>query len=374
VKVIDLLKKLKGQAIEEGNDEEVMFSKFKYWCSTSTDELKKAIEEEKQTIEVLEKKIEAYKKQKKELEEQIKELEKQLTEIEESAKKAKEADEKRTKLYTEEKADLESTISAVGEAIQALEEAGTKTESKLLQVQARAMVRQALALISTKTTDEQQSALTEFANADPERPEQLAAGDEAAHVDKYKFKSGNVIDLLKGLKLKFEDDLTAADTAETNAANEYALEKQARDAAQKAAEKSKTQKSEMLSETESSLADAEGDLKDEKADLKADKETLETTEKTCATRTEEWEVRSKTRTNEIEAIEAAIKILGKVTGVRTETPKNPVLPTSPIEFVQIDNPKDRAIKLIRAAAQTTHSKALEKLATQINAQSGKHFD
>lgn len=108
--------------------------------------------------------------------------------------------------------------------------------------------------------------------------------------------------------------------------------------------------------------------------MKADSETLETTETSCSTKTREWEARSETRKNELEAIKAAIKILGKVTGVRTEAPGNPVLPTSPINFLQIADPKTRAIQLIRAAAQTTHSKALERLAMQISAQSRGHFD
>jgi len=41
----------------------------------------------------------------------------------------------------------------------------------------------------------------------------LAEGDEAAHFDKYDFKSENVIELLKQLKLKFEDDKLAGTKA-----------------------------------------------------------------------------------------------------------------------------------------------------------------
>ena len=50
------------------------------------------------------------------------------------------------------------------------------------------------------------------------------------------------------MKLKFQDDLTAADAAETNGANSYAVEKEARDNAETAATKSKGAKSTSLSE------------------------------------------------------------------------------------------------------------------------------
>merc|ERR1711982_202007 len=72
-----------------------------------------------------------------------------------------------------------------------------------------------------------------------QKPDQLAEGDRAAHVKKYNFKSGNVIELLKELQRKFEDDLLASTKAETNAENSYELAKQARDAAHEAASKSK---------------------------------------------------------------------------------------------------------------------------------------
>merc|ERR1719178_273429 len=134
-----------------------------------------------------------------------------------------------------------------------------------------------------------------FVDADAGKPDQLADGDLNTHVKKYSFKSDNVIDLLKELKLKFEDDLTAADAAETNGANAYAVEKNARDAATDVAKKSNTQKKKNLAETKSSLGEAEGDLKNEEADLESDEKTLKETKETCKEKTEEWNERSETR-------------------------------------------------------------------------------
>merc|ERR1719191_1816438 len=89
-----------------------------------------------------------------------------------------------------------------------------------------------LSLVALKTDDRQRKTLEAFAEG---KPKQLAAGDEAAHVDKYNFKSENVIELLKELKTKFEDDQLAGTKAETNAVNAYNLAKRSRDNAIKAA-------------------------------------------------------------------------------------------------------------------------------------------
>ena len=88
----------------------------------------------------------------------------------------------------------------------------------------------------------------------------MAAGDAAAHVQEYNFKSDNIIELLKQLKLKFEDDLVAGDTAETNSLNGYALEKQARDAAIEAATTAKEEKATAKGDTEEALAEHKSTL------------------------------------------------------------------------------------------------------------------
>merc|ERR1712232_116851 len=114
-------------------------------------------------------------------------------------------------------------------------------------------VKMVLSLVGLKATEKQRPGLEKFAagNSAKPRPDQLAAGDLDAHVDKYDFKSENVIELLKQLKLKFEDDKLAGTKAETNALNAYELAKEARDNSIDAAEKAKEEKETQLKETES---------------------------------------------------------------------------------------------------------------------------
>jgi len=372
-KVINLLEDLKGKAIEEGKTEEVAFQKFQYWCTTSTDTLKKAIADEKETIDELEDKLAGLKKQKESLEEDIQTLEDQIAKLDATAKKAKEIRKDEADLYTKANDDLAKTIKGVEECIKALSGAESSTESLLL---AQKKVKMALSLISVKATREQRQRLQAFADQPKKRPDQLAAGDLDAHVDKYDFKSENVIELLKQLKMKFEDDKLAGTKAETNAVNAYKVAKEARDNARDAAQDSKKKKTKTLGSVEDDIADTNGKLKSENSDLEADSKTLKKTTDLCAEKTSEWETRSETRTLEIKAMDQAMKILSKSTGVRTEAPGNPVPPPSPV-FLQISDvsdPKMKAVALLKAAATDNHSRMLERLAVEVSTHLNGPFD
>lgn len=307
------------------------------------------------------------------MEDEIDELETEIGKMETAQGKADAEADKRKSLYEAEKGDLKDTISGIEGAITALKEAG-ETDSGLLQEKAQDSVRAALAFLSMKATDAQQHMLMDFVSADPD-----AMGDKAKHVKRYKFKSNSVIGLLKELKLKFENDLTAADAAETKAENAFQLEKKARDNAKAAANKAKDQKDANLGDVKSDLNDAETNLDNEKADLKADTETRDTTDEDCKTRQDQWDERSKVRDGEIAAITEGIKILAKVSGVRTKAPSNPVPPASPVDFLQVEardeqDPKAKAVNLLRQTAKEVHSKALERFALEISTHLTGPFD
>merc|ERR1719352_1414691 len=124
-------------------------------------------------------------------------------------------------LYETTSADLKATISAVEEAIKVISES---RGANLLQLTPK--VRRTLEMAEMLAPVESRGDLAALLQAPV-----MVSGDAAAHVKKYKFKSGNIIELLKQLKAKFEEDLLETDKAETNAENNYQL---AKDAAEKA--------------------------------------------------------------------------------------------------------------------------------------------
>merc|ERR1719160_1447419 len=78
-------------------------------------------------------------------------------------------------------------------------------------------------------------------------------------------------------------------------------------------------------------------------------------------------------------MDQAIKILAKSAGVRTEAPSNPIPPASPVSFLQLNgvrtnDPKMKAVVLLKDAAKDTNSRALERLAVEVAAHLTGPFD
>jgi len=363
------------KSIMEGKQEAEAYNKFAYWCSTSIDALKDAIADEKEKIAELDDLLAGKTKEKYSLEEDIKSLNEQLADMAASAKAAKDQRKEESDLYKKVLGDLKSTIQAVEDATKAMTSSEKSTEPGMLLAQRH--VKKVLALLSvdSSTTEAQLNTLRSFAGG---RPDQLAKGDLDKHVDVYEFKGGNVIELLKQLKAKFQGEKLAATKEETNALNSYELAKKALDNAIKAATLSKTRKNKTLGKVDNTITATEKALKSENANKKADSKSLSDTKEACQIKKGEWDERSTVRANEIDAMEIAQKILAKATGVRTEAPGNPVPPPSPVKFLQIAmsaaNPKMAAVLILREAAKSLHSKAMERLAVEVTAHLSGPFD
>jgi len=369
--VISMLEGLASNVEAEGKSEALSFQKFQYWCKNSGKTLSKAITEEKETIDSLESKIDAKTKAAAALEEQISKLEAQIGKLQVRGKESETARNSDNALYEESHTDKAATVEAMEQCITIMEE--SKDATSLVAAQKK--ITKVLALVETMS-DAQRDQLQTFASTDPEDVQ--AKGDDAAHVKKYNFKSGGIIELLKELKLKFEDEQTADEKAETNAVNSYNLAKDARDNAISAATDSKEEKTTLLGETNEELSAAESDLGDTKDELESDSNTLDSTDKQCSVKNSEWEERSEIRSGELAAMEAAIKILAKVGGVSTEAPSNPIPPASPMflqsSSVSSADPKMKAVEFLRQQSKVLHAKALDKLAQEIQAHLNGPFD
>jgi len=123
--------------------------------------------------------------------------------------------------------------------------------------------------------------------------------------------------------------------------------------------------------------------------LVTDSTSLDNTNNECNLKNEEWDQRSAVRNGEIEAIQMAQKILTKVTGVRNpdthEIASKSLIEsrariqqdtsfikaqTGVLSFLQVVDPKTKAVNLLREAAKSGHSKALQDLAEQLRTYEG----
>mmetsp|Transcript_16324 Transcript_16324/g.30107 ORF Transcript_16324/g.30107 Transcript_16324/m.30107 type:complete len:691 (+) Transcript_16324:51-2123(+) len=362
VKVIKLVEGLEAQALAEGEAEGLAYEKYVYQSGVNKATLTKAIDKEDTLIDSLSDSIDAKTKLIDALSDEIEALNEEYSQNEGSLSEQKSARKSQNDLYKKKSSDLKLTIDAIGQALVALQGAEKETESSLMQKKLK--VQKAMSLIQLSGT-------------------QLPSGDLAAHVDKYDFKSESVIELFKKLEEEFKAELLETETGETDSLNSYALSKKSLDNMQTAVDKSRNAKIAARTAAEKELNSDKAEKKATEADKKADTATLDSVKKASQTKKEEWEARSKTREAEVAAMDVAVKILSKATGVQTKPPANPVPPTSPLALLQVATAPEgdsrsqavsRAVNLLLTTAETEHSRMLKQIAVEVRAKLSAPYD
>merc|ERR1719333_1256101 len=325
----------------------------------------RAMKKEKKAIEELTDKIAGLAADIETTEEDIVALEAQLEVLDQQAERARAMRGDEHTLYEDDVENLDDTISATDQAIQVMEEEDQAARGVFLQK-------------SVRNRKESPEDLTKLdpSKGNPFKPKAKAF---SAH-------SGGVIETFKHLEEDWSVDKLSEEEQETNALNAYKLAKQARDNAIAAAESAKAQKESIKSDKESQKAQAESSKAEQENMLEGDTASLESTDSECKTKKAEWDERSKVRSGELEAMAMAKKILSKVTGVRNpdthDIPTKSLLESTTrveqdtsnseagLSFLQVVDPKVKAVNLLRKTATSLHNKALEKLAQQISTYDG----
>merc|ERR1719182_1128518 len=174
--------------------------------------------------------------------------------------------------------------------------------------------------------------------------------------------------------MEYEDDLVALDKSEAETKAAYDLADDAKKLAIQASTKSKETKEEVLGEKGQELSNTQSDLKEAQDALLADTTVLTETTTTCKKRADEYEQHQTTRAGETEAMQQAIEILEKVTGVRTPEDKG-ITPT----FVQLksirrhNDPRAAVAAVLRKAGSSKSAVALSKLADKIEKLGGQQM-
>merc|ERR1719146_635234 len=184
----------------------------------------------------------------------------------------------------------------------------------------------------------------------------------------YVAKGGDVTEILKKMLMEYEDDLVALDKSEAETKAAYDLADDAKKLAIAASTKSKETKEEVLGEKGQELSTTQSDLKEAQDALLADTTVLKETTTTCKKRGDEYEQHMTTRDGELAAMQQAIEILEKVTGVRTPEEKG-------VTFVQVGNvlksvrrhtdPRAAIVAVLRKVHRGKNTVALSKLADKI---------
>merc|ERR1719375_1197867 len=196
---------------------------------------------------------------------------------------------------------------------------------------------------------------TEQASSD----EDADTGAPAAAV--YEGHSDGIIGTLEGLLEKAEGQLDKARKTESTAAQNYQMLKQSLTDEMRFATKDMDKAKKGLSESQEKKATAEGGLEAASKDLAEDQSTKKTLHQDCMGAAEEFEIETKSRGEELNALATAKKVIKENTGGAAGQSYSFMQLTSGSDLATVE-----AVRFVRNLSRKTQAPALAQLASRMS--------
>merc|ERR1719353_2247446 len=358
--------------------EQKLYDKYACWCETTTARKADAIDDGKAVIGS-----------------EIAELEASIAEANEAMAKATKIREKENSDYQEEKAYMETTLTSLHAAIEVLGGAGTK---KMMLLKAASMVRTAI-LDSPKldalSADKLRLMKTFFEDPVAMIQEPVDYYDKKAQAKaSYSPQSATIMGILKDMYDTFGADLEKSNQEESDKQKSFEdlmaqKQKQVADWSAEVTDKEgqKAEKSTMLSENEELLAATQ-------AQLKIDEDFFATARDQCKAKSDEWDERSRLRTEQLDGIEKALAILtsdeARATFAASATRAQDTFGTEgeremestdvtkksvgDVDFLQMEMPREKAYRAIKKVIGHSKNLRLARIAVAVRTATQGHFD
>jgi hypothetical protein len=287
-KVVNLLQAMQKKVEAEGESEAKLYEKFMCYCKNGASDLEASIAAAEDKLASLPSEIKAAVAKLTQLKADVKQHKADKLAAKDAMAEATAIREKEAAAFAKEKTYYDSTITAITKAVAALEKG---VGAGFLQTKSARTLRAFVKGSDMEETDRQ--ILTSF----------LSGGEG------YAPQSGQIIGILKQMGDTMAADLASATATEEAAIKEYdelmAAKKEEVDALTASIES----KLKEIGETGIEVVEMKEDVDDTEKALAADKKFLAELEKGCATKTKEWEERSKIRAEELVALADTIKVL-----------------------------------------------------------------
>merc|ERR1719458_767543 len=246
--------------------------------------------------------------------------------------------EKEAAVFASYKAESDATISAIVKAVAALEKG---MGAGFLQTQSAQVLRDFMRHNSEIAEIDRQT-VTAF----------LSATQETSYAP----KSGQIVGILKEMGDTMAADLASATKTEEEAIKTYNDLMAAKKAEVEALTAEIEKKLKQIGELGIEIVEMKEDMTDTEAALMADKEFIANLEKSCATKTAEWEERSKTRAEELVALADTIKVLHDDDALELF---KKTLPSSSASLLQLKvgvaTMREQALAAVRSAQEVANS-------------------
>jgi len=288
-RVVTMLQQMQNKVTAEGEKEKVLFDKFMCYCQTGATELQGSIDGADTKIPQVESALKEAAATKTQLEADVKQAQADRAEAKKAIASATALREKEAAIYAKDSSDMKTNVAAMGKAISAI--GGGMSGSAFVQTTGASVVRKLAVDMDISAADRDQVMSFLSQNSD------------------YAPQSGSIVGILKQMKDTMAADLARITEEEKKSVVDFdglvaAKEKEIA-ACQKAIEDKVTRIGNLGVDIETMKAD----LTDTEQDMLEDKKFLEDMDEQCASKKKEWDIRCKTRTEELLALGDTIKIL-----------------------------------------------------------------
>jgi hypothetical protein len=299
-KVIRLLKEMKESLEKERASDEELKSKMDCWCKTNEEEKNGAVKVANGRIDQLVADIQKHSGLSAELKAEIAQLGKEISEGTAALETATEVRAKELEEFQANEQDLVGSLAAMKNAILVL----SKHHSAFLQGAVSNEVRTAVEAVLAKPSviGAHRQKLQGFLQHKAAQPGRTNSGS-------YTPQSGAIFGILNQMKDEFEGNLSQMQKDEAQSAADFADLKTAKTAEIAAMKAKLKEKTFGLADSDDFLADAKEDLTSTRDALASDVAFISDLRLRCQQSDKDWELRSKTRSDEIAAVSEVIAML-----------------------------------------------------------------
>jgi len=355
-KVVTLLKDMQAQLEKEAEEDEEVYDKMACWCKTNDRDKTMSIKEAEARIADLTTTIESTAAASGRLKTEIANEESDLAKSDKALAQLTAMREKQAKEFNEEEKDMLQSIKALDSAIVVLskhhggDQAALATIAQVMQTQ---MHNHQALLQGAITPHQRRVVLGGFLQRQPRGRS-------------YQPQSSEIFGILRQMKETFEGNL--ADSQKEELANAKAFEEQkaAKEDEIKAIRGSLDEKKTQLAKSDETNAQSKEDLEDTQDSLSVDDKFLIDLKERCKMTDQEWELRQKSRQEEITAIVQAIAILtddsARDTFSSTFNPAASFVQKSASSNKKHSDQRQKVVELLRATAAKTSNPELAGLA------------
>jgi len=365
-KVLELMSSLQQKVLKEGEAEQKAYEKFAEWCKDeavskqyeietgegNVEGLKAAIEKETATISVEESKID--------------DAAKKVAVNSKDLAAATEIRKKEAADFSVADADLAETIDMLSRAIGIIEKnmraTGFVQGNKVMSSEVVTALQALLQASSISSGDRSAlTALVQKAQGDDDDFLQSGAPDPKA----YESQSGGILDILEDMKEKAVAMKNDGVKAEMNAKHSFEMLKQSLENTIAQDNKELAEAKSVKAGAEEAKAIAEGDLSMAEKELAEDKKYLSELSTDCQTKAADWEVSTKSRADELEALATAKKIITETTGGASEKAYGLLQQAS--KDKSTSDAADKVVSMLQGLGKTNKDVALAQLALRVKA-------